>query len=376
MVIYIRGKMKLVKKDWYTLDKIKKVDATYNVIFGERSNGKTYSTLKEGIIKWYESDKKEQLGIVRRWQEDIKGKRATNIFSGINANNEVVKITNGEYEGVTYFSGRFFLCNYDDEGKPLYNDSDVLGHTFALTDTEHNKSITYPHITTIVFDEFLTKYTYLPDEFVTFMNTVSTIVRKRTDVKIYMLGNTVNRYAPYFKEMGLNHISEMEQGTIDVYRYGESKLTVAVEYTETMETDSKKDNNFYFAFNNPKLEMITSGAWELDIYPHNPIKYKPKDILFNYFIDFEENLYHAEVVQKDTMLFTYIHEKTTELKEPDTDIIYSLDYNIGNNYNRNVYKPKNKIQEKILWFYKHDLVFYQDNEVGDSINNYLKICKG
>lgn len=363
-------------KDWYSLDRIKKVEATYNVVFGERSNGKTYSALQEGIKRWVDSDGKDEMGIIRRWQEDIRGKRASNIFSGINANNEVYKITQGEYEGVTYFSGKFYMCNYDDEGKPIYNDNDILGHTFALTDVEHNKSISFPNITLIVFDEFLTKYTYLQDEFVTFMNTVSTIVRKRTDVKIYMLGNTVNRYAPYFKEMGLTHISEMKQGDIDVYKYGDSGLTVAVEYCKTYESDTDDDNNFYFAFNNPKLEMITSGAWELDIYPHNPTKYKPKEVMLNYFIEFEDNLFHAEVVATEDQTFTYIHEKTTEIKDPDNDLLFSLDHSIKHNHNRNILKPKNNAQQRILWYYKHDLVFYQDNKVGDTINNYINICKG
>ena len=35
-------------------------------------------------------------------------------------------------------------------------------------------------------------------------------------------------------------------------------------------------HDVYFAFNNPKLQMITSGAWEMAIYPHNKVKYKPK----------------------------------------------------------------------------------------------------
>ena len=65
----------------------------------------------------------------------------------------------------------------------------------------------------------------------------------------------------------------MEQGSIDLYTYGTEGLTVAVEYCKAMA--KSKQNNFYFAFNNPKLHMITNGAWELDIYPHCPYKYKP-----------------------------------------------------------------------------------------------------
>src|SRR5690606_4040116 len=111
-----------------------------------------------------------------------------------------------------------------------------------LSDTEHNKSISYPRVEIIFFDEFITKHLYLNDEFILFMNTISTIVRQRTNVTIYMCGNTVDKYCPYFKEMGLNHVHKMEQGTIDVYRYGNSKLTVAVEYCAS--TKRKKKNNF------------------------------------------------------------------------------------------------------------------------------------
>ena len=57
---------------------------------------------------------------------------------------------------------------------------------------------------TILFDEFITKGMYLTDEFMAFMNTLSTIIRQRDNVKIFMCGNTVNKFNPYFEEMGLN----------------------------------------------------------------------------------------------------------------------------------------------------------------------------
>lgn len=359
------------KPKFYSLDKIKKKNAIYNVIIGERSNGKTFAVLKEGVDKFLAGE--GQIAIIRRWKEDITGKRASGIFNALNENGLIKKLSKGKYEGVTYLNGRFFLCLYDEKGKPMYNDGDCLGYLFALSDTEHNKSVSYPKITTIMFDEFLTKGLYLNDEFVLFMNTISTIVRQRTDVVIYMLGNTVNKYSPYFTEMGLNHADKMKQGTIDVYGYGDSGLTVAVEYCASME--SSKENNFYFAFNNPKLEMITGGAWELNIYPHLPMKYKPKDILFTYFIEFNEGIYQCEVVMLGDITFTYIHLKTTPIKDVDNDMIYSFDYNPQRNYSRNIFKPQNTIQQKILWYYKTERIFYQNNEVGDAIDNYLKICK-
>lgn len=366
-----KGGYAMATQKYYSLTNILKKNAVYNVIIGERSNGKTYSVLKYALKQRIEHG--GQVAIVRRWKEDISGRRAADIWKSLIANDEVTKLSNGQWTGITYWAGKFYLCNYDKEGKPIYNtDSDTLGYCFALSDTEHNKSISYPYITTILFDEFLTKHVYLQDEFVLFMNTVSTIVRQRTNVKIFMLGNTVNKYCPYFQEMGLTHVLQMDQGTIDVYTYGDSKLTVAVEYCATLK--ASRENNFYFAFNNPRLEMITSGAWELDIYPHLPVKYRPCDIQFTYFICFNGQVYQCEIIEVKGVPFTFIHDKTTPIKDTDNDLIYTLEYNPKLNYRRNILKPLTKLEERILWFYKSDRVFYQDNTVGDAINNYLKLC--
>lgn len=356
---------------YYSLNKINKKDATYNVIFGERSNGKTYATLKQTLENYF--DNGSQFAYIRRWSVDVQPKRMNNLFNAIIEDGYLEKLSGGKFTAIFFRTGRFYLCTYNDKGKPIYNENDIIGYAFSLSENEHNKANSYPRVTNIIFDEFLTNKIYLPDEFILFMNTVSTIVRQRTNVKIYMLGNTVNKYCPYFKEMGLTNILSMKQGTIDLYTYGESKLKVAVEYADSKKKFKK--NNFYFAFNNPKLKMITGGAWELNIYPHAPVKWLPKNIIFTYFIDFNDNIYQCEIINKDTNVFTYIHEKTTPIKNPDKDIIYTLDYNPKINYNVNILKPLTDYQQKITWFYTHDRVYYQDNNVGDAINNYLKICK-
>lgn len=357
---------------FYSLTAINKKNATYNVIFGERSNGKTYATLKQGVIDYYKNG--GQMAYVRRWKEDITGRRASRLFSALVENGEIQKITNNEFTGVHYWAGKWYLCTYDDSGKAIYSDQDIICFSFALSDGEHDKSTSFPKIQTIIFDEFLTNKIYLNDEFVLFMNTVSTIVRKRDDVKIYMLGNTVNKYCPYFVEMGLEHIQKQKQGTIDVYKYGESKLTVAVEYCASVQDKNSPTVNKYFAFNNPKLEMITGGAWELSIYPHLPYKYKPKDVVLTYYIEFNDNIYACEIIELGDLAFTYIHAKTTPIKDPDNQLIYTLVYNPKPNYNRNLFNPMNKAQSRVLWFFKHDKVFYQNNNIGDAIKNYIKTC--
>ena len=355
---------------YYNTRQILKKNATYNIIFGERSNGKTYSVQLSFINDYFKN--KNHFVILRRWSEDIKGKRAKGIFTEINANKEILKITNNEYSLIHYYASRFYFANTCAKSKKIIFDiNKPIGYSLSLTESEHNKSLSFPHVSNILFDEFLTNKIYLPEEFILFMNTISTIIRNRENVKIFMLGNTVNKYCPYFTEMGLNNILKMKQGDIDIYKYGDSSLTVAVEYCTSLKKFKK--NNHYFAFDNPKLNMITSGAWELSIYPHLPLKYEKKDIQLTFFIDFNDLIYHCDCIQLINDMFIYIHLKTTEIKKAN-DIVYSLKHNTNMFYNMNIYKPQSKVQTRILWFFTTNRVYYQDNTIGDSISNYLKIC--
>lgn len=360
-------KNKEQKVKFFSLNKILDKQAQYNIVFGERSNGKTYAVLKYGLDNYVKTGK--QMAIVRRWKEDMRGKRGASFFDALVANDEIRKMTNGEWTNVYYYSGRWFLARYDDDLKKQVMDETPIAYGFALSDMEHDKSSSYPNITTIMFDEFLTRQYYLNDEFVTFMNVISTIVRYRKDVKIFMLGNTVNKYCPYFKEFGLSHIDKMEKGKIDIYTYGDTELKVAVEYADS--PNKEKPSDLYFAFDNPKLNMITTGTWEIAIYPHLQNKYTPKDIMLTYFIQFMGDTLQCEIVQLDNVCFTYIHRKTSPIKDEDNDIIYSLEYDSRPNRFRRITRPSSQLERKICEFFKREKVFYQDNEVGEIVRNYL-----
>lgn len=182
----------------------------------------------------------------------------------------------------------------------------------------------------------------------------------------------MNKYCPYFKEMGLTHIKDMKVGDIDLYRYGDSELTVAVEYCQP--NKEGKPSDLYFAFDNPKLSMITGGAWEIDIYPHCPIKYRHCDILFTFFILFDGETLQCEIIMQDNNYFCYIHRKTTELKDLDADLIYSPEYDPRPNHRRKITKPSSQVERRIYDLFVHDKVFYQDNEIGEIVRNYLIWC--
>lgn len=356
---------------FYSLTAIEKCQAIYNVIIGKRSNGKTYACLEKIIREFISTGK--QGAYLRRYREDFRGKRGDQLFAAHVANGVISSLTNGEWTSVKYYAGRWYFSKFD----PLLNkevrDSDPFCFGFSLSEMEHDKSTSYPDITTIVYDEFITRSYYLPDEFVLFMNVLSTIIRGRYDVTIYMLGNTVNKFCPYFKEMGLGHIDEMALGTIDLYRYGDSGLTVAVERCD--DPESSKASNKYFTFDNPSLQMITGGAWEIDIYPHLPLRYQKKDIQLIYFIVFNDYILQCEIVVKEGCIFTYIHRKTTEIQSWEKDIVFTTDYSPLPNVSRNLLRPAYEVQRKISNFFKAEKVFYQDNEVGELVRNYIMWCK-
>lgn len=368
-----KAKTKQKPKDepkFYSLENILKKNADYNIIFGERSNGKTYAALEYGVKEFVDSGFQNQTAIVRRWKEDIKGRRAETLYKALEANGRIAELTNGEYTEVYYFNGKYYLSNYDTELQKHVPHTKPLAYTFALSEMEHDKSTSYPDITTVIFDEFLTRRYYLPDEFILFMNVLSTIIRQRNNVKIFMLGNTVNKYCPYFAEMGLKHIAQMEQGTIDIYKFGKGALTIAVEYAATI--SKNKASNKYFCFDDSEsVQMIINGAWEMAIYPHLQTRYEPKDVVFTYFIEFNGNILQCEIVNKDNEYFTYIHEKTTPIKNPDTDLIYSLAHNEKQNYKRRLLSTATPLETKIARFYALEKVFFQNNEVGEIVRNYI-----
>lgn len=360
-------KSKKQELKYYSLKEILERKAQYNVIFGERSNGKTYSVLKHGLENFVHTGK--QLAIVRRYDDDIKQGKADSFFDALIHDDIISNLTDGKYTHVVYYSRKFYLAFHDDTTDKDVRDNEPFAYTFAINTASRYKSTSYPNITTIMFDEFLERKWYLPNEFAEFMSIISTIVRQRNDVTIFMLGNTVNKSCPYFTEMGLHHVKDMRQGKIEVYNYGSSGLKVAVEYCSNL--NKNKPSDVYFAFDNPKLQMITGGVWEMAMYPHCPIKYLPKHIVLTYFIVFDGDTLQCEIVDTGTDNFTFIHRKTTPIQDEDNDIIYSMEYSPKPNHVRRMTKPINKWQRMIAQYFVEDRVFYQDNEVGEIVRNYL-----
>lgn len=343
-------------------------EAYYYIVFGERSDGKTYSSLDYTLER--NAKNGEQFAYVRRWGEDVRKKHMSTLFDGHIKEKRIETLFAGQWNQIHYGSGQFFLEKKESDGNVTRSETPI-GFTFDLNSMEHYKSNSFPGVTTIIFDEFMSRNGYLPNEWILFTNTLSTIIRHRNNVKIILLGNTVNKYCPYFSEMGLNHIKDQKPGTVDVYHYGASGLQVVCERTPDSSKKGGKPSDVYFAFENPELKMITSGAWEIAIYPHLEERYRPKDIVTNFFIIFDEEILHGEVICSENGLFIFIHRKTTPIKNEYSDIVYTTKADTRWNYRMCLTKQTDKLSLLIMKCLRENKIFYSTNEIGEVFRNYV-----
>lgn len=359
-----------MKFQYYEIRKVMRdyPNAYYYMVFGERSNGKTFSALDYAIERYVKAG--EQFAYVRRWAEDIRKKNLSELFRSLEETGRIQHWL-APWTRIYYGSDKFYLERTDEDGKVIRSE-EPIGYAFCLTGMEHYKSISFPKVTTIIFDEFISRNGYLPNEWILFTNTLSTIIRLRSNVKIVMLGNTVNKYGcPYFSEMGLTHIKEQKIGTVDVYKYGDCNLEIAVEYTGSSKKSGGKPSDVYFAFDNPELKMITTGAWEMAIYPHLDIKYKPKDVAVNFFISYEGVILHGEVVVLDTGHFIFIHPKTSPLKDEEGDIVYTAKPDQRWNFKMCLTQHTDRLSRLIMECMRENKIFYSSNEIGEVFRNYV-----
>ena len=357
--------------DYYSIDALMGLDATFSISFGERSRGKTYSSLVYGIKDIVKSGYKNQMAYMRRWAEDMQGKRGDSLFAALVANNEIEKLTNGKYSGVKYYASRWYFTYKvkNKKGEEVTKKAEnPFCIAFALNVFEHDKSSSFPDITTIIFDEFISRIQYIGDEFNVFLNSVNTITRHRNNVRVIMLGNTVSFENPYFHEMGVYYKAKfMKPGDTYVFKVGTSETTIALEFTSNA---GEKPSDVYFNFETSSAEMIKNGAWEIGKYPRLPSehKFKPKDIVFKYFILVYDEILQANIIRDNAKFYTYIHRKTTDLKDIEHDIIYSFDESPLYNWRCDILRPFDDIGKRIAFFFKAHLVFYQSNEVGELVN--------
>lgn len=343
---------------YYNYKKILRKKADYNIIFGKRSNGKTYGILEHALKN------NLRVAYIRRYAEEITPKNIRDLYESHN-------VYDNRYNAYMYKSKQFKLCHYDENGKADKLSQQTICECFALSTWEHSKGADRGHFDIIVFDEFLTNSNYLHNEFIIFQNLLSSLIRDREKVQIFMLGNSVSKYSPYWEEFAITkEVENIKQGEILTIYRGSKNTKICVEFCANT-TNTEKVKKFFEIGNNVKSRMITQGTWEIDTYPRADFPINKDNILYTaYIIDSDIAL---DVAKSEKNIIIRVRPSTREKKK----VVFAYDCEtLPNVYvTTSPFNPISKPHKIILECINSNRVVYTSNEIGDKFNAYLRSAK-
>ena len=254
---------------YYDISKILEHNANINIIYGEKSNGKSYQVKHELAIKHYLKTGKRFI-LMRRWNADVTNLWIEQYFKDVN----VKELTDGKYEFITVYRKVLYFGNYNEKKGTVSKDV-VIGYVIALSTEQHMSSASFLDVDTIIFEEFFERGCYIKDEPSRLMIFYNTVDRKRGTTKLYCVGNTISKVTPYLKDWDLMKIvKNLKQGEIKevVVHNEENDVKIAIEYCrssggKTMAIGSAKS-------------MIDKGSWQSKPQPHLPKSKNMYNILF------------------------------------------------------------------------------------------------
>lgn len=290
----------MAKQKHYSLEKIYAENCEYNLLLGERSNGKSYQVkhccIYEYLTKGYMFIYLRRLGV------ETKNYMVEAYFDDV----KIEKLSKGKYTNITVFRSGIYLGHFDEDNKLI---RDVqCGMIMSLSSSMHYKSMSLLSYKNIIFEEFITNSVYLPDECNMLQQLVSTIAR-RNKIRVWLIGNTISRLCPYFNEWQLFNIPKQKQGTIEIYRMKTQQHTedgepvvinIAVEICE----NSGDNGRMFFG---SIAKSITNGSWETDEQPHIPYKYDDCEMMYSITVIKHNMFYVMEVMKHEDEMFIFVH---------------------------------------------------------------------
>lgn len=346
----------------------------YSVIFSMRSVGKTTELLLIGMILWRLYG--IQIQYIRQFESMIMPKVTKDLMAVIGDDQTygyITKLTDGEYNGVIYKSRRWYLCNYDEDGKlvDICNEHFMFMCSIDRADTLKS-GYNAPLGDFIVFDEFISRV-YPPDEFVVFCDLVKTIIRDRESPVIALLANTIDRESPWYHELEIYEIvRDMQQGD-SLETTTDLGTKIYVEYVSPgikKKGVLQKLNTLFYGFKNKRLGSITGEDWAIKPKPHIP---KPVDGEVLHFVI--QNLYvmsHGRYVKLDIVehpvlgLCCYVHWAT---KTYDDSIILTTEHITDPRYRYGL-GPR-KLQLLLMRLITANKFYYASDDVASFLSTYV-----
>lgn len=242
---------------WYSYEKVLSYHAMLNFILGERGVGKSYG-IKKYCVNRYKK-KKRKFIYLRRYNTELEKTIKDNKFFDDIKNDEIFK------------NDKMYI-----KGNKFYINGEICGYAISLSKALIEKSVPYPDVDIIVFDEFLTDgttYRYIKDEPEKLLDFIETVARLR-DIQCFCLGNSISQVNPYFDYFNVSlpynsDIKTFKQGLIlvnyiknEVYRKNKhasnfGKLIEGTNYSKyAIDNEFLQDNNNFISKKTDKSKFF------------------------------------------------------------------------------------------------------------------------
>lgn len=351
------------KRKYFTVSDLKKIekDCRYLFLLGERANGKSYSvkshTLKQAFDNIDGNKCTRQLAYIRRFDLDCKDSICEPYFADM----PIQEITDGKYTTISVFRKRVYFANVNiDTGK--VERGVCIGQCFALSSAEHYKSLMFPNIYNLIYEEVISENNqYLYQEPQKLQQLVSTILRDRVG-KVYLIGNTLSRFCPYYKEFGLKGVESLD--------LGETKKYIIDDVVIKVHRCNSRQNNTGMFFGNAK-KNIEKGEYITYSKPHLEGKLSDYNIKYTVVLKCDELMYLMRFLKHKTQKFYvwYIEPKTTPIQY--TTRVIANEYN-SNPYWTRGFLPMSHMEEVIFKeLLKMQRVVYSDNLTGTEFEKII-----
>lgn len=370
------------KQVYYNIDKLDRLGATINILYGERSNGKSYQVKhKKGVLPYlhdsvsYSRSYKNKNDIIesnikagtrfiylRRQKEEISSEKVIQYLADI----DIMGLTNDKYNCFDIYKKGIYLAVYDnDTGKTKRYEK--IGYVMSLSTEQNYAGASYLDVHDIIFEEFMTRTVYLANEPDKLMNLYSTVDRKRGTTRLWLCGNSISRVCPYLEDWGLMKlIRDLKQGDIKTTwvstgqqdeEGNDIEVLLAIEFCK-----STGRSSFVIG---KHANMLNKGEWQSDPQPHLSDSYKNYKVLYRIGFQYKSFKFIGEyLLDKNYNTCWYIYPYEKEFKK--NLIVFSDTIKESNYWQRDIYNTtfKNDKLRELLSTFKENKIFYATDLVG------------
>lgn len=350
------------KQIHYDIKPILETGSNYYIIFGEKSNGKSYQAKHLCLENYLKTGKRFIL--LRRWKDDISQLWCEKYFDDV----DVKRLTDGKYTTITCYRKELFFSNLNDLGKPIRGEK--IGYVIALSREQHMSGGSFLDVNIILFEEFMERGVYISKEPSKLMTLYSTIDRKKGDTTLIMVGNTITRVNPYLSEWGLQPIiRNMKQGDIrtTIVHNESNDVKLAIEYCRSSGGKTMAIGN--------ASSMIDKGSWQSNPQPKLPKSKKMYKVLWRIGFEYQSFRFLGELLQdKENPKYVcwFIFPTIKEFKDKNL-LIFTDKVSIDKHYQRNIYDLtfKNDNITMILQTFREGNIFYSDDLTGTDFKQVI-----